>query len=62
MAVFVVVLQLDVGDVVLTIFDVALWVGGCDELLELDAIGFDTVLDVQGVVEAVLCIPLYHVH
>ena len=52
-AVFVVVLWFGVVNLVPTIFDVALLVDDCDELLELHAVGFDTVLDVQGVVEVV---------
>ena len=51
-AIFVIVLWLDVVDIVLTIPDVVLLV------LELDAVDFDTVLNVQGIVEVVLCILL----
>ena len=47
-----------VVDLVLTIFDCGTFVDALNELIEPDAVVFDTVLDVQGVVEVVLRILL----
>ena len=41
--------------IVLTILEVVLLVDDLNELLEPDVVGFDTVLDVPGAVEVVLC-------
>ena len=52
--IFVVVPVLDDVDFVLPIFVVVLLLDDVDGLLELDAVAFNTVLDVQGDVEVVL--------
>ena len=38
-----------------------LLVDDCDELVALDAVGFDTLLDVEGIIKVVLCVLLYDV-
>ena len=57
--IFVVVLLLDDVNFVLPIFDVVLLLDDVDGLFESDVVAFNTVLDVQGDVEVVLCNLLY---
>ena len=58
MPIFVEVLLGHDAEVVVTIFDVVLLLDEVDVVNGLDVVAFPTVLDVQGVVEDVLCILL----